>query len=61
MKFETLSELLDYLQTLPITAEIQNAYIKAWGNVHGYSGVGGGATLHYAPGYYGEYQRRGGF
>ena len=39
--FDTMTGLLESLQDQPITFEIMNAFVKAWGKIHGY-GEGGG-------------------
>jgi 3'-phosphoadenosine 5'-phosphosulfate sulfotransferase (PAPS reductase)/FAD synthetase len=36
--YNSLNEFIEYLNTLPITANIQDAFIKAWGKIHGYGG-----------------------
>lgn len=36
--YNSMSDFLDSISSLPITAEIQNAIIKGWGKIHGYNG-----------------------
>lgn len=35
-KYDKMMDFLDDISGLPITAEIQDAFIKAWGKIHGY-------------------------
>lgn len=35
-KYDKIMGFLDDISGLPITEEIQNAFIKAWGKIHGY-------------------------
>lgn len=40
--YESMTDFLDSLKDLPITFEIQTAFIKAWGKIHGYGNDGTG-------------------
>ena len=40
--YDSMTDFLDSLKDLPITFEIQAAFIKAWGKIHGYGNDGTG-------------------